>query len=259
MDVMATLFSGLPHVAVEVAQALAPIMVLFAVLQLWLLRLPRTVVISMTKGMILAFVGFTLFLQGVQVAFFPVGLELGRVLGGSAIRWLLIPIGFGLGFLATIAEPAVHILASEVQDTSTGSIRGWWIIVALACGVAFMVALGMVRVLYGINLLSILIPGYIVAFILSRWAGSTFTSIAFDSGGVATGPMTVSFVMAVGVGAADVMEGRSAVMDGFGLIALVALAPIISVMIMGAVYRWKESAGDNGLARNEAVSDRDHN
>lgn len=190
--------------------------------------------------MVFAFLGLILFLHGVKIAFLPVGSLTGELIGSMENNWILIPLGFVLGFVITIAEPAVRILGSEVEETSSGYLKEKVIVYTLGTGVAFFVALGMTKIIYGIPFYYLIIPGYILAVILLKFSDSVFTSIAFDSGGVATGPMTVTFVMSMAIGVAEVMEGRDAVIDGFGIIALVALAPILSVMILGIFYRRKE-------------------
>ncbi len=200
---------------------------------------------QVVSGVLLAFVGLAFFLQGVYVGFFPVGLALGEVLGALMLPWGLILIGFLLGFVATVAEPAVRVLNYQVSRVSGGYIKEKVLLYTLSLGVAVAVALAMVRIIYGIPLLYILIPGYALALGLIRFCPPGFVSVAFDSGGVATGPMTVSFVMALAVGVAEAMEGRDPLIEGFGLIALVALAPILAVMILGLIYRERseEDAG----------------
>jgi hypothetical protein len=194
----------------------------------------------MAKGILLSFLGLTFFLQGVKVGFLPVGARIGEALGAMEHKWLLLPIGFCFGLVATFAEPAVRILGYEVEKASSGAIRARLIIIILSLGVAVFVALGMVRLLTGVPLGYFVIPGYIIAMLMLRFSDPTFISIAFDSGGVATGPMTVTFVMALAIGAAEALEHRHPVLDGLGLIALVALAPILSLMALGLVYSKKK-------------------
>lgn len=230
-----SIFKDFNHVLVEVLTAISPVLVIF-LLFLLVYRLPKNMLLNLFKGVIFAFAGLSLFLQGVKVGFMPVGNEMGAILGELSNRWLLIPFGFLLGFLATLAEPAVRILCDQVEKTSSGSIRSNTILLTLCLAVGIFIALGMTRVVYGIPFYYIIIPGYSAAIILMFFSKPSFTAIAFDSGGVATGPMTVTFIMAMAVGAADAIEGRDAVIDGFGLIALVALAPIIMVMLLGFLY-----------------------
>lgn len=227
------------HVLLEVMFAIAPLLVLFFVLQMFL-KFPRGMVLDIIKGFILAFTGLALFLQGVKIGFLPAGQEMGRILGGSEYSWSLIPIGFVLGFVATLAEPAVRILSYQVEKASSGYIRGNLILFTLSLGVALFVALGMARIIFGIPFYYLILPGYGLAVIMLKFSDPTFIAIAFDSGGVATGPMTVTVIMAMAVGAATVMDGRDPVLDGFGLIAMVALAPILLVMALGFIYVEKE-------------------
>jgi hypothetical protein len=190
---------------------------------------------------IFAFLGLVFFLQGVKIGFMPVGMAMGSSLAGNSSRWALIPIGFILGFVATLAEPAVRILSSQVEKSSSGYIRSSVILYTLCLAVGIFIALGMTRIVFGISFYYLILPGYLLAIVLMFFSKPSFTAIAFDSGGVATGPMTVTFIMALAVGAAEAIEGRNAVIDGFGLIALVALAPIILVMPLGFLYPAENS------------------
>ena len=234
------IFQGFGSVLLEVAQALAPLVVLFLVFQVFFLRLPRETVLNVLRGTALAFVGLALFLHGVHIGFLPAGREMGLMLGQMPQRWVIVPLVALLGFLSIIAEPAVRVLTTEVERASAGSVREGLILFAVAGGVGLFVALGMIRIIYGLPLLYILIPGYFIALIMMRFTDPGFVSMAFDSGGVATGPMTVTFTLAMAVGVATAIEGRSPVIDGFGLIALVALAPILSVMALGLIFRRGE-------------------
>jgi hypothetical protein len=233
------ILQGFDHVLAEVLTAVSPVLVLFLIFLL-VFKLPKNMLLTLFKGVLFAFAGLALFLQGVKVGFLPVGMQMGSILGGLPHRWILIPLGFILGFVATLAEPAVRILSSQVEKSSSGYIRSNIILFTLCFAVGIFIALGMTRVVYGIPFYYIIIPGYLLAIILMFFSKPSFTAIAFDSGGVATGPMTVTFIMALAVGAADQIEGRDAVIDGFGLVALVALAPIIMVMLLGFLYSDKE-------------------
>ncbi len=240
----------------EVLAAVIPVLFFFLIF-LFAFRLPKQMLANLFKGIVLAFAGLVLFLQGVKVGFMPVGMEMGSILGALPNRWILIPLGFLLGFLATLAEPAVQILSSQVEDSSTGFIRSSIMLLAMCLAVGLFIALGMTRIVYGIPLYYILIPGYLLAIILMFFSKPSFTAIAFDSGGVATGPMIVTFIMALAVGAADVIEGRDAVVDGFGLVALVALAPIIMVMLLGFLYPPEEEPADEPV-EDDAPPDNDN-
>lgn len=237
------LLQGFDHVLAEVLTAVSPVLVLFLIFML-VFKLPKNMLLSLLKGVIFTFAGLALFLQGVKVGFLPVGMQMGSILGGLPNRWILIPLGFILGFVATLAEPAVRILSNQVEKSSSGYIRSNIILFTLCAAVGIFIALGMTRVVYGIPFYYIIIPGYLLAIILMFFSKPSFTAIAFDSGGVATGPMTVTVIMALAVGAADRIAGRDAVVDGFGLVALVALAPIIMVMLLGFLYPEQENNGD---------------
>jgi hypothetical protein len=231
------LFEGMGQIFLEVAQALLPLLIFFGVFQVLFLKLPRVYVVNLVRGILVAFLGMVLFLQGVNVAFLPAGREIGEAVTAFGQQWLLIPLGFVLGFLATYAEPAVRVLGYQVAESSSGYIRESMIVYTLSFAVAISVSLGMARLVYGIPLLYILIPGYFLVIILLFLTDREFVGIAFDSGGVATGPMAVTFLLSLAVGVAAGIEGRNPVTDGFGLIALIALAPILSVLMLGILYR----------------------
>jgi hypothetical protein len=235
--IAAAFLAGIDLVALEVVQALLPLVIFFSVFQVLYLKLPRVYVVNLAKGILLASLGMVLFLQGVNVAFLPAGREIGEAVAAFDQRWLLIPFGFFLGFLATYAEPAVRVLGYKVEESSSGYIKESLILYTLSLAVAVSVSLGMARLVYGIPLLWLLIPGYLLVIVLLLFTDKEFVGIAFDSGSVATGPMAVTFLLSLAVGVAAGIEGRNPVVDGFGLIALIALAPILSVLMLGILYR----------------------
>ena len=237
-------FEGFSHVLLDVSQALPPLVTVFFIFQIFFMKLPAQFIKNLLKGLLLVLIGTAFFLQGVQIGFLPAGQEIGAFFGGSPYRFLLIPAGFLLGFTAALAEPAVRVLSIEVEKASSGSIKKNLLIYTLSLGVAIFVALDMVRIIYGLPFQYLIVPGSLLALVLLKFPDPAFTAIAFDAGGVSTGPMTVTFILSMAVGAATIMEGRSAVIDGFGLIALVALAPILSVILLGIVYRKKEGKND---------------
>lgn len=232
-------FDGFGHVFAEVALALAPLTVFFVIFQFFFIKMPWRKLLEVVTGMVLVFLGISFFLQGVYVGFTPAGTEIGSILGALSHNWILIPIGFVLGFVVVFAEPAVQILNKEVEKATSGSIPGRILMLTLSFGVAFSVALAMLRTLVGFSLWYILIPGYALVLFLIRYSSKTFTALAFDAGGVATGPMTVTFILALAVGMAVEIEGRDPLLEGFGLVALVALAPILSVMLLGFLFNRK--------------------
>jgi hypothetical protein len=234
-----TVWQGAGHTFLSVIRSLLPLLLLFVIFQFAVLKLPRAYVLNLLKGVLLAIAGLALFLQGVSIGFFPAGQYMGEVLGAVSAQWLLIPFGLMMGFLATWGEPAVRILGGQIEEASGGSVRKNIVIYGISGGVAVFVALGMARIVYGIPLLWIIIPGYLLAVGLLRFSDRRVIAIAFDAGGVATGPMVVTFVLAIAVGIASAMEGRDPIIDGFGLISLVALAPILTIMVFGLILRLK--------------------
>ncbi|MCG0275166.1 MAG: DUF1538 domain-containing protein [Thermosediminibacteraceae bacterium] len=241
---ISALFEGFTAVLKDVAIALAPLIVLFIFFQIFMLKLPKRQVIKIFKGIMLTFVGIALFLQGVHIGFLPMGEQMGMVLGSLDYNWILIPLGFLMGFAVIMAEPTVQVLAIEVEKASSGHINKKLLIYTLCIGVAFAVALSMIRVLTGISLWYFIVPGYIIALLMTKYVSSEFVAIAFDAGGAATGPMTVTFILAMTVGVAKQLEGRNPLMDGFGMVSLVALTPILSILILGVLYGRKEKIGD---------------
>lgn len=235
-----TLTAGAVPLLLEVLTALVPLLAIFLAAQFFILKLAWRKVLHILVGMLLSLAGLFLFLQGVKVGFMPAGFAMGEILGNSGRSWVAVPVGLLLGFTAALAEPAVRILSAEIERSTGGSVRQKLVLYAISTGVALFVALGMLRILLGLSLYWILVPGYLAALLLIKLAPPGFVGMAFDSGGVATGPMTVTFVMAVAVGLASALEGREAILDGFGLIALVALAPILLVLLLGIILRGKE-------------------
>ena len=238
------IFKGFSHVLLEVTIALSPLLVVFLIFKLVFLDISFEKVVTILKGMGLTLIGLALFLQGVHVGFLPTGTLLGEQIAQMNYIWLAIPIGIMLGFVATIAEPAVRILNYEIEEVSGGYVSRNVMLITISIGVAISVGLAMTRVIYGIPLLYILFPGYILSLVLIRYTPSTFVSIAFDSGGVATGPMTVTFLMAMTVGLASGIEGRDPLVQGFGMISMVALAPILAVLILGIIFGRRNPDND---------------
>ncbi|HNY65178.1 MAG TPA: DUF1538 domain-containing protein [Deltaproteobacteria bacterium] len=230
-------FHGLGDTVLSVAEATLPLVVIFLVFQLLMLRLPRRHVLNILTGTALAALGLLLFLQGVNIAFLPFGQALGEALGTLRPRWLIVPFGFVLGFLTTWGEPSVRILADQVEEASNGSIRQPFVLGAICTGVAVFVSLGMLRIGYHIPLLSILIPGYSFVLAVIWFSDKDFLAIAVDAGGVATGPLANSFLLALALGISSSIGGGDPIVLGLGLVALIALAPIISVMLLGFLFR----------------------
>lgn len=240
------LFRDFFRVLQESAVALLPLAVIFALFQLLVLKLPRRYVFNAFKGLLLAFLGLLLFLYGVQVGFMPAGYEIGRTLVEKGHGWVLIPVGFVLALLATLAEPAVRILSREVESESSGYIARRVLLFSVAASVSLLVAAAMARVVYDLPFHYLVLPGYAIAIGMLLLVRPAFAPVAFDSGGVATGPMTVSFITPMAIGAVEALGRGEPVTESFGLIALVALAPILSVMILSVLFRLREGPGREG-------------
>lgn len=239
---MSEFWSELASVVVEVALAVAPVAAVAAIFSVRYLRISRTQARPIFAGLLLTALGVIFFLLGVRIGFMPAGEAIGAILASSSRPWLLIPIGFLLGLLTILAEPTVRVQTAEVARVSGGTIPERLLLATLALGVGAAVAAAMWRVLWNIPLLAILIPGYILAFALTSFVSPAFTSIGFDSGGVATGPITVTFIAAVAIGAARAVPGGDPVAGGFGLVSLVALAPVLSVLLLGVLYGRSQPA-----------------
>ena len=238
----------LPSIFMEVATALAPLAAMAALFQIFLLKMPPMQVARMVRGFVFSFVGLVLFLCGAHGGFMPAGEALGEVLGEASLQgsfWtaLLVAVGVVFGAIVVCAEPAVWVLTDQVESISGGTIKRKVMLVALSAGVALSIGISMCRVLFGFSLWYILIPGYALALVLSFIAPKLFTAIAFDSGGVASGPMTSTFILSFTLGASSASGGNPSV-DAFGVIALVAMTPLIAIQILGIIFKVKSNRSE---------------
>lgn len=255
-DVIKQFITALPQYAQEVALSILPVAGVFAVYQLSTRSYHRRQLLRMMVGFVYTIFGLILFLTGVNIGFAPVGSLLGSGIAGSSFKWLLLPIGVVIGYYIVKAEPAVQVLNKQVEDLTGGTITHRMMNTALSIGVAGAVALAMIRVLTGINIYWIIIPGYVIALVLSCFVPSVFVGIAFDSGGVASGPMTSTFLLPMAMGACSAIGGN-VMTDAFGVVALVAMAPLIAIQIMGLIYvrRSKAVSTQGETLADEAVVD----
>ena len=236
---MSVIDVSIVEVFVDVASALLPIIAFFLIFQTIYVKLPWPTLRRMLLGICITGLGMVIFLTGVFIGFLPVGREIGEHMARYDGGLVLVALGFALGFMATFAEPAVRVLAYQVETVSSGSVRPRFLLWVLSLGVATMVALGMAKIVYGLDFRTIIVAGYALALLLMVFCDDDFVAIAFDAGGVATGPMAVSLLMSMAVGVASANEGSDAVVDGFGLIALIALAPILFLGSIGVLVRYK--------------------
>ena len=236
---LAQLFlEGLPKYAHEVFICLAPIGLFFALFQIFSLHLSRKKVLKIVIGLVYTYAGLVLFLTGVNVGFMPAGTYLGRQIASLSNEWVLVPIGMLMGWFIVQAEPAVHVLNHQVEELTSGAIPGKAMSLSLSIGVAVSIGLAMIRVITGISVFYFLIPGYSIALIMSFFSPKIFTAIAFDSGGVASGPMTATFLLPFAIGACEALGG-DVVTDAFGVVAMVAMTPLLTIQMLGLAYKFK--------------------
>jgi hypothetical protein len=234
-DALAEFTNALPGGITEVATAILPIVVFSLVFELLTRRFKIRQLARIGVGLLYTAVGLLLFLTGVEVGFIPVGGFLGTMLADSAYKWLLVPVGALVGYFIVAAEPAVHVLVDQVEEISGGAVPKKVMNLYLSIGVSVSVGLAMLRVITGISLLWFLVPGYAVALFLTFKVPRIFTGIAFDSGGVASGPMTSTFLLPFVIGACEALDGN-VMTDAFGVVAMVAMTPLITIQTLGYFY-----------------------
>lgn len=236
---MGKLFTeSFPTYLEEIAIALFPIVLFFAVFQIISLKLERRTLLRIIIGFVYTYAGLVLFLTGVNVGFMPAGSFLGETLAGLEYRWIIVPLGMVIGYFIVKAEPAVYVLMKQVEELTDGAISGKSLQTSLSIGVSVSVGLAMIRVLTGISILWFIVPGYAIALVMSFFVPKIFTAIAFDSGGVASGPMTATFLLPLSVGACIALGGN-VVTDAFGVVSMVAMTPLITIQALGLVYQLK--------------------
>ena len=228
-----------PEYLLDVGKSLAPVLLFFLVFQFASLHIKGSALRRIVIGLFYTYFGLVLFLMGVNVGFMPVGNYLGQAIGGSGVRWMLVPLGMILGWFTVSAEPAVQVLNTQVYEMTAGAVPKKALSISLSAGVAVSVGLSMLRVLLGIPILYIIVPGYCLAFLMMLLAPPMFTAIAFDSGGVASGPMTATFILPLAMGACEASGGNVAT-DAFGVVALVAMTPLIAIQTLGILSRFRK-------------------
>ena len=247
-------FAAFPAYLGEVAMALLPIFAFFLLFQLFYLRLHRKPFLQILIGILYTYVGLVLFLTGVNVGFSPLGEQLGALIAGSRWRWMAVPLSMLMGWFIIRAEPAVHVLTKQVEELTAGAVSEKSMEWSLSLAVAAGNALAMLRVLTGIPVLYFLVPGYAAALLLCFYVPPTFTGIAFDSGGVASGPLTATFMLLFAMGMSRALGG-DVMIDAFGLVAMVAMMPLITVQGMGASYvlRSRKKTGEVFVGGDEII------
>lgn len=232
---------ALPHYGEEVLIAILPVIGVFIVFQLFTRRYQMHQLLRIGSGFLYTYAGLVLFLTGANVGFMPAGKLIGEEIAGSSYKFLLIPVGMLVGYFIVAAEPAVHVLKKQVEEISSGRITQTAIGVGLSIGVAASVGIAMLRILTGIPLMWFLIPGYAISLLISFFVPPLYTGVAFDSGGVASGPMTTTFLLPFAAGACAAVGGNL-LTDAFGIVAMVAMTPLITIQVIGLYAQVKHRA-----------------
>ena len=236
IDFILSLFKGIDKVFIDVLIALTPVAGLFIVAQIFFLHYKKKRLINIFKGLIITIVGLVLFLQGAQNGYLSIAQDMGAILGSLEPVWVILPLGFLLGLSTTLADPSIYVLAQETEKASGGAIRKKLLFITLCFGVGLAIVLALLKLILDLNILWIIIPGYTIAIILSYIVEPDFSSLAFDSGGVVTGTMIASFILPLVTGIAKSL-GRDPLIDGFGIVGLVALTPILTMLILGVLLK----------------------
>ncbi|MBQ9148866.1 MAG: DUF1538 domain-containing protein [Oscillospiraceae bacterium] len=232
-DILGTYIHALGHTAKNVASALGMIVVFFLICQFIFLKLPMKRLKRIAVGIAFTYVGLVIFLTGVEVGFAPIGYKMGASIAAWDERFLIV-FGLVVGVLTVLAEPAIHVLNKQVEEITGGLISKKSMMMGLCIGVGASIALSMIRIVYDFNLVYYVIPGYFISLALSLFVPPVYTAIAFDSGGVASGPMTSGFILPLALGACVTLQGSEAVLrDGFGVVAMVAMTPLITIQLLG--------------------------
>lgn len=229
----------LPTYIEEMAVSILPIVFFFGLFQLIARDINKKSLIKIGIGLLYTYIGLVLFMTGVNVGFMPAGNFLGQTIAGLSYAWIIVPIGMIIGYFIVLAEPAVFVLTKQVEEMTSGAISSGAMRLSLSIGVAASVGLAMIRVLTGISILWFLVPGYLIALVITFFVPKIFTAIAFDSGGVASGPMTATFLLPFSMGACKALGGNI-ITDAFGIVAMVAMTPLITIQVMGLITVIKE-------------------
>ena len=246
--------TALPHYMKEVGIALLPMIAFFFIFRIFGHKITKNDMIRIIIGVLYTYFGLVLFLLGVNVGFLPVGSYLGNAIGNLEYNWIIIPIGMVIGYFVVAAEPAVHVLTKQVYEITSGAIPKKALSTSLMFGVAVSVGLAMTRIIFHVPIMYFLIPGYLIAIILTFFVPDIFTAIAFDSGGVASGAMTASFLLPLALGVCSAVGGNVAT-EGFGVVAMVAMTPLIAIQILGLVYKIKMARLKKKETEKDSVSE----
>ena len=230
--------NGLPKFAIEVFESLMPLVLVMVVFQIITRRFNKHQLLRMLVGFVYTYIGLVFFLTGANVGFMPAGRLIGARIASGEMKYLLIPIGALMGYFVVSAEPAVHSLKKQVAEITNGSVSQKSLGLALSIGVGCSVGIAMLRILTGIPVLPILIVGYVISLVITFYVPPIYTGIAFDSGGVASGPMSTTFILPFAIGACEALGGN-VLTDAFGVVAMVAMTPLIAIQVLGLLGEMK--------------------
>ena len=242
-EMFANFLQMIPEYISEVAFAMLPLIIFFIIYNLFALKIDKLSLSKIIFGLIYTFLGLVIFLTAVNFGFMPIGYLIGKAVADGWTRMFLIPVGALSGYFIVSAEPAVMVLKKQVEDVTEGQIKGKVLGIWLAIGIAIAVSIAMIRVLTGISIMYFLVPGYLFAIAMMKFVPNIFTAISFDSGGVASGPMTATFLLPLAMGACD-MIGGNIVTDAFGVVAMVAMIPLISIQGLGLIFNYKQAKAE---------------
>ncbi len=260
IDLFSSFTERFPYYIKEVLLALLPVLCFFLVFQIFFIKLPKHAFRKIMVGLLYTFIGLVLFLTGANVGFMPMGRQIGSMIGQEPYRWAVIPVAAVLGYFTVRAEPAVQVLTRQVYEMTAGSIPEKAMTTSLSVGVAIATSLAFSRTVFSFSILWLVIPGYVIALALSFFVDPIFTSVAFDSGGIASGPLTSAFILPISIGLCSSL-GKDEGLYAFGIVALVALFPIITIQILGLIYkllRAKASRSERNEAGNDEIIELDY-
>ena len=234
-NVFSVFFKTILSVTKEVTLALGLIVIFFFIINFMFLKLPKKKIIQLLIGILFTYIGLIVFLTSVNIGFMPIGYKIGEALGSSNNNLLISLAGFVLGLVVVLAEPAVHVLNKQVEEITDGNVSKISMLIALSIGVGISLCLSMIRIIYDFSILYYVIPGYFIALGLSFFVPRMYTAIAFDSGGVASGPLTSTFILpfSIGICMSIYPDGNKILTDAFGIVAMVAMTPLITIQLLG--------------------------
>ena len=223
--------------------AILPLLITFILFQVFSIKMSLEKFRGILVGILLTYVGVVFLIFGLEIGYVEIGKQIGLEISKLSYNWIIVPIGFILGFVITRVEPSVQVLTRDIEKETGGAIKKNVLLYTLAIGVALSLALALLKILLKISLWYIVVPGYIICIVLAFTSDERFTALAFDAGGVTTGVITTTFLLAMALGLAEGIPGANPATDGFGLIAIVAMTPIILVMLLGKIYGKKQKEG----------------